>query len=111
MAIGEFAEVGDIIREFASDDATVVVGTVLDPDMEGELRVTMVATGMGAEAKPEQPYKVVPSNANPVSYEDLESPTVIRHRRGSGQAVAVATSQENEMEYLDIPAFLRRQAD
>jgi len=111
MAIGEFAEVGDIIREFASDDATVVVGTVLDPDMEGELRVTMVATGMGAEVRPEQPYKVVPSNANPVSYEDLESPTVIRHRRGSDQAVAVATSQENEMEYLDIPAFLRRQAD
>ena len=111
MSIGEFAEVGDIIREFASDEATVVVGTVLDPEMDGELRVTMVATGIGAEAKPEQPYKVVHSSENPINYEVLETPTVIRHRRGSGQAAAVATAVQNEMEYLDIPAFLRRQAD
>lgn len=111
MSIGEFADVGDIIREFASDEATVVVGTVLDPEMDGELRVTMVATGIGAEAKPEQPYKVVHSSANPINYEVLETPTVIRHRRGSGQAAAVATAVQNEMEYLDIPAFLRRQAD
>src|SRR6478609_8354422 len=54
LTMGEFEEVGNAIHEFASDNATVVVGTVLDPEMSGELRVTVVATGLGykAEAKP-----------------------------------------------------------
>ena len=45
LAIGEFEEVGRIVKEFASEDATVVVGTVIDPEMSNELRVTVVATG------------------------------------------------------------------
>ena len=48
LAIGEFEEVGRIVKEFASEDATVVVGTVIDPDMSNELRVTVVATGLGS---------------------------------------------------------------
>jgi cell division GTPase FtsZ len=47
LSIGEFEEVGNTIKEFASENATVVVGTVIDPDMKDELRVTVVATGLG----------------------------------------------------------------
>jgi len=47
MSIGEFEEVGDVVKEFISDDATVVVGTVIDPDMTDEMRVTVIVTGLG----------------------------------------------------------------
>src|SRR5467141_2949906 len=47
LSIGEFQEVGNVIKQFASDDATVVVGTVIDPDMANQIRVTVVATGLG----------------------------------------------------------------
>ena len=50
LSIGEFQEVGNIVKQFASDDATVVVGTVIDPELSDEMRVTVVATGLG---KPE----------------------------------------------------------
>jgi len=112
MAIGEFEEVGNTVREFASDDATVVIGTVIDPEMKGDMRVTMVATGLGQNAKRHQGgYTVIPGGARPAA-ENLDTPTVIRKRRvaqAGGQA-AHALDQE-EMELLDVPAFLRRQAD
>ena len=50
LSLGEFAEVGDTIEEFASEDATVVVGTVIDPELNEDLKVTVVATGLSAEA-------------------------------------------------------------
>lgn len=113
MAIGEFEEVGNVVREFASDDATVVIGTVLDPEMKGDLRVTMVATGIGCETKKpeerERKERVVQPVPKAVNYEDYDQPTVIRHRRESEEIPSIA--DEKGMEYLDIPAFLRRQAD
>ncbi len=115
MAIGEFEEVGNTVREFASEDATVVIGTVLDPAMQGELRVTMVATGIGQAQRQNHPYRVVQGgsdSARKVDYESLDTPTVIRTNRGAREAVAVAEPEADPgMEYLDIPAFLRRQAD
>jgi cell division protein FtsZ len=108
MAIGEFEEVGDAVKEFASDDATVVIGTVIEPDMTDELRVTIVATGLGQE-KRKQPIKVIKTGTGTMDYEQLDTPTVIRHRR-SGQA-AGGKGSEASIEYLDIPAFLRKQAD
>jgi len=108
MTIGEFEEVGNTIKEFASDDATVVIGTVIEPDMHDELRVTIVATGLGQE-KRKQPYKVVKTGTGTTDYEQLETPTVIRNRR-TDRPMAMATS-EATIEYLDIPAFLRKQAD
>ncbi len=57
LSIGEFQEVGNVIKQFASDDATVVVGTVIDPEMANQIRVTVVATGLGkpvATARPAQ---------------------------------------------------------
>lgn len=109
MAIGEFAEVGDVVREFASDDATVVIGTVLEPEMQGDLRVTMVATGIGKSVRKAKPYRVVHSRPAATNYDRFETPTVIRNRRGP-QATASA-AEEVDTDYLDIPAFLRKQAD
>ncbi len=106
MSIGEFEEVGNTVKEFASEDATVVMGTVIDPDMTGELRVTLVATGLGQESKPKQPYRVIKTGTGTTDFEDLDTPTVIRKRRDHDGATAT-----DSVEYLDIPAFLRKQAD
>jgi cell division protein FtsZ len=119
LALGEFAEVGDTIEEFASEEATVVVGTVIDPDMTEELKVTVVATGLGAEAA-RTPLQVVDSAPKPAvasteadeapDYRDLDRPAVQRRQRAAGgQSTAVAADADEE--YFDIPAFLRRQAD
>jgi cell division protein FtsZ len=111
LSIGEFQEVGATVKEFASDDATVVVGTVIDPDMTDQIRVTVVATGLGqAAANAESPMRIVrrpaekPSEPN---YQGFEKPTVQR-KRAVGDGLEGAGLQE---ELLDIPAFLRRQAD
>ncbi|ACL71867.1 cell division protein FtsZ [Thioalkalivibrio sulfidiphilus] len=114
MSIGEFEEVGDAIKEFASEDATVVVGTVIDPEMTDELRVTLVATGLGstmaATRAPEKPkVKLVePAPELTPDYENLDRPTVIRKSQGNA---AVDLNGHLNMDYLDIPAFLRKQAD
>ena len=118
LAIGEFQEVGDTVKQFASDDATVVIGTVIDPEMKDEIRVTVVATGLGqAVAVGEKPIKVVRKVPPPLvaakqlprepNYNDLEKPAHTR-KRAVGDGV---TGTESLEDLLDIPAFLRRQAD
>jgi cell division protein FtsZ len=125
LSIGEFQEVGNVIKQFASDDATVVVGTVIDPDMANQIRVTVVATGLGkpvarataqpmqtamqAAVAPQPTMRVVrhKSPMAPTDYAILDKPTVQRQR-----AVGDGLRAESESEdLLDIPAFLRRQAD
>ena len=107
LSIGEFEEVGNTVKEFAADDATVVIGTVIDQSMQDALRVTVVATGLGLGQKRQQPYKVVRTGTGTMDYEQLDTPTVIRNRRNEESRLPV----ESGMEYLDIPAFLRKQAD
>jgi cell division protein FtsZ len=113
LAIGEFQEVGDVVKQFASDDATVVIGTVIDPEMNDEIRVTVVATGLGqGTGFAEKPMKVVrrvpPIKPREPNYNDLEKPAVQRKRAvGDG----VTGGGESLEDLLDIPAFLRRQAD
>ena len=110
LSIGEFQEVGNTIKEFASDHATVVVGTVIDPDMSDEIRVTVVATGLGQEAAQMQsPMRVIrkATEAREPNYHSLDKPTVQR-KRAVGDGIETGGIQE---ELLDIPAFLRRQAD
>lgn len=63
LSLGEFSEVGDTIKEFASQEATVVVGTVIDPELREELRVTVVATGLG-DTSPRATLGVVKRTAN-----------------------------------------------
>lgn len=121
LTLGEFTEVGDTIEEFASADATVVVGTVIDPDMTDELRVTVVATGLGgvhSSREHVQPTKVVDNTRNAdgnPNYAVLDKPTVMRANATKAAAASSAAKMDSrgdrDMEYLDIPAFLRRQAD
>ena len=113
LSLGEFSEVGDTIEEFASDDATVVVGTVIDPGLENEMRVTVVATGLGDRHA--KPTKVVDNTDREITtdYRQLDKPAVMR-RQGSSRAAAAAAAvvgSDTDMDYLDIPAFLRKQAD
>ena len=111
LSLGEFSEVGDTIEEFASDDATVVVGTVIDPSLENEMRVTVVATGLGD--KHAKPTKVVDNTdkERTTDYRQLDKPAIMR-RQGSSRATAAAVvGSDTDMDYLDIPAFLRKQAD
>ncbi|WP_053979276.1 cell division protein FtsZ [Marinagarivorans algicola] len=115
LSLGEFNEVGDTIEEFASGDATVVVGTVIDPEMSDTLKVTVVATGLGAVAAQEEtakPEKVVDNTRTAdggLNYAVLDKPTVMRNQ--SSSAAPKLDEKARDMEYLDIPAFLRRQAD
>ncbi len=113
LSLGEFSEVGDTVEEFASDDATVVVGTVIDPTLSEEMRVTVVATGLGGEQM--KPKKVVDNTTSEseTDYRQLDKPTVMRNRPAADRnaAMAQAVGAETDMDYLDIPAFLRRQAD
>ena len=137
LSIGEFQEVGNIVKQFASEDATVVVGTVIDPELTNMVRVTVVATGLGRPAvtarqpmsqprerestpsrdahshretatRGEPPMRVV--RRTPMSSSDyaaLDKPTVQR-QRAVGDGLRPDTDPED---LLDIPAFLRRQAD
>ncbi|HTW74091.1 MAG TPA: cell division protein FtsZ [Steroidobacteraceae bacterium] len=151
LSIGEFEEVGSIVKEYASEDATVVVGTVIDPEMSNQLRVTVVATGLGrgtagqrgrmepvrelqreggregareapmeraaggreggfaAPRAGESSQRVVRSRAplTASDYSALDKPTVVRQRAVGDGLRADADAEE----LLDIPAFLRRQAD
>ncbi|MDH3304124.1 MAG: cell division protein FtsZ [Gammaproteobacteria bacterium] len=110
LSIGEFQEVGVTIKEFASENATVVVGTVIDPEMTDKIRVTVVATGLGQHAaNAESPMRIVrrPAAQSEPNYHTLDKPTVQR-KRAVGDGLEGAGLQE---ELLDIPAFLRRQAD
>ncbi|MDE1166843.1 MAG: cell division protein FtsZ [Pseudomonas sp.] len=127
LSLGEYSDVGSIIEAFASDHAMVKVGTVIDPDMRDELHVTVVATGLGA--KIEKPVKIIdntlqassaqqaPSQAPArqelpsVNYRDLDRPTVMRNQAHAGAAQAAKLNPQDDLDYLDIPAFLRRQAD
>ena len=107
MTIGEFDEVGNTVKQFASDNATVVVGTVIDPDMSGEMRVTIVATGLGQIGREEATRVQLVQNAAVGDYKVFDRPTVMRNQDQETDLKNV----ENDSEYLDIPAFLRRQAD
>ncbi|MAT65418.1 MAG: cell division protein FtsZ [Gammaproteobacteria bacterium] len=118
LSIGEFEEVGNTVKEFASENATVVVGTVIDPEMNDELRVTVVATGLGRPNQAAQPgeepatVKLVEKKTNgELDYQQLDRPTVIRKRAAGSDYGSAAQNYDNDLEYLDIPAFLRRQAD
>ncbi|MGD8808113.1 MAG: cell division protein FtsZ [Gammaproteobacteria bacterium] len=116
LSIGEFRQVGDTIKQFASDEATVVIGTVIDPEMTQELRVTVVATGLGQgagtlEATRPPRVRAVPRTERSErerNYADLETPAVQR-RRAVGDGIE--EPQEDFVDLLDIPAFLRKQQD
>jgi cell division protein FtsZ len=120
LSIGEFHQVGDTVKQCASDDATVVIGTVIDPDMAGSIRVTVVATGLGRESQrqaEQPPIRVVRGSLAAAAvqaemiqpnYGAYERPALQRRMAAGDSGAAPA---EANFELLDIPAFLRRQAD
>ncbi|MDN7124340.1 cell division protein FtsZ [Pseudidiomarina terrestris] len=132
MSIEEFEIVGNTVKAFASENATVIVGTVIDPEMSEEMRVTVVATGIGAERKPDISLVNNPGRDKPRDAAYGRSAGY----QGSGAATARVLDEDTEeleqedyevqvekptakpqaqgnkdMDYLDIPAFLRRQVD
>lgn len=138
MRLDEFETVGNTVKAFASDNATVVIGTSLDPDMADEIRVTVVATGIGNERKPEialvsgrqkaqtkatltQTASVQAQEAMTEKPEEKLAPSLPNTQAdlknqfemsdSPSQRSRESTPEEKEDDYLDIPAFLRRQAD
>lgn len=120
FSIDEFETVGNAVKAFASENATVVVGTVIDMEMSDELRVTVVATGIGAERKPD--ISLVSNRASKVIADSNEfklqanGSQVMPSAGGIPETAKKVASEEkaeqgNDLEYLDIPAFLRKQAD
>ena len=118
LSLGEFSEVGATIEDIASEDATVVVGTVIDPDMTDSLKVTVVATGLrNAEARPTlatvEPTVAARPATSGADYEDYNLPPGKRRQATAtvdGQA-AVKLDEDLDEQLFDVPAFLRRQAD
>jgi cell division protein FtsZ len=128
MSIGEFEEVGDVVKEFISDDATVVVGTVIDPEMTEELRVTVIVTGLGDRSQQMLSNKQPANKAKPfdtrrsdgsLDYHQLDRPAFLRKQTyvstgpitASQPIVKKPVNQAPEVDYLDIPAFLRKQEE
>ncbi len=119
LSMKEFEEVGTTVADLASEDATVVIGTVIDPDMNDELRVTVVATGLGSQRpkREERPMKVVRTGTDnrPAfrATEEEETPSRAAHSQEQAETGESRKlfGEQKEMDYLDIPAFLRNQAD
>ncbi|MBL6696033.1 MAG: cell division protein FtsZ [Luminiphilus sp.] len=118
LSLGEFSEVGDTIEEYASEDATVVVGTVIDPELTDTLKVTVVATGLAStEGRPSlavvdsKPVSVTTTTPAYDEQYDLPPATRARVAQAGARGQAAAQPESGAEEYFDIPAFLRRQAD
>ncbi|GAB0150827.1 MULTISPECIES: cell division protein FtsZ [unclassified Marinobacterium] len=134
LSLGEFSEVGDLVEEYASENATIVVGTVIDPELSDELKVTVVATGLeraqAAESRvvngdTSAPRAQSSRTVKTADFNQLELPTVLRNRQSEEKArpvqnelaetqmdsVPMKKTGTDDMDFLDIPAFLRRQAD
>jgi cell division protein FtsZ len=123
MSIGEFEEVGEAIKNITSEGATVVVGTVIDPELRDEVRVTVIVTGLGRKQTPttglNKHIDTTKRADGTVDYQQLEKPTLMR-KQGMSNNSSTAFSNSNkpaptnldgDMEYLDIPAFLRRKEE
>ena len=114
MSIGEFEAVGDVVKTLTSENATVVVGTVIDPEMTDEMRVTVVVTGLGQNNQPVEPNPLKAlrgtKNDGTIDYHQLDRPTYIR-KQDAPKKADYNDDAYKDVEYLDIPAFLRRQEE
>lgn len=106
LTIGEYDEIGEIIHELAAEEANVKIGMAIDPEMSGEIRVTVVATGLNT------PKAVVAPMSRPRVVVDNESRHVASHtEQAFAPSVAMHGNTAFNLDLVDIPAFLRRQAD
>lgn len=109
LSIAEFEEVGDAIKSFTSDNATVIVGTVIDPQMTDELRVTLVATGLSNNHSGQGSTSSWAEDKEKSERDNLRQRQSAMKKPMVGGRTKEAVGEE--LDYLDIPAFLRRQAD
>ncbi len=135
LSIGEFEEVGEVVKAITSESATVVVGTVIDPELRDEVRVTVIVTGLGRKhvgvaARTQAAELAARVGDGHIDYDHLDKPAIMR-RQSNQQASALSDiappvfSQQpmelhkatpsadhfHEIDYLDIPAFLRRKGE
>ena len=119
LKMREIHEVMNTVKDFTADDATVIMGTVIEENMQNDLRVTVVATGLGelgngAQAK--TPLAIINSrtgtddatSADGIDWTNIDIPAVTRR---NGRREAVQAMQQSGVDELEIPAFLRKQAD
>ena len=119
LTLGEFEEVGNTIRAFSDDNATIIVGSVFDPEASDQLRVTVVATGLEFPTAKTGPRGIVAHDFQPIGgrpdYDSLGNEPAVKRRPAStrmGQlAQKVDATADPEHDFLDVPAFLRKQAD
>jgi cell division protein FtsZ len=119
LTLGEFEDVGATVREFADEDATIIVGSVFDATLEDQLRVTVVATGLRVSGAKPGLRGVGTGNAplrrasGEIDYTRLDKPTVNRRTVISDGSTArkLDMQADQDMDFLDVPAFLRKQAD
>ena len=115
LGIAEFDEVGNIVHEFASENAVIKIGTAIAPELEDEIKVTVVATGMGESAQAVNPaiQLVRKASIGELDYKELEKPAVLRQQKTETRETRFGAQpkKDTNLDYLDIPAFLRRQAD
>ncbi|MBP0047536.1 cell division protein FtsZ [Marinobacterium sp. AK62] len=125
LSLGEFSEVGNIVEQYADEDATIVVGTVIDPTLGEEIKVTVVATGLDrarsqgmsvVEGRAQE--KSEPQKDSAMNLDDIELPTILRRQREEAlvdkprqDKSSEQTGRDDDYGSLDIPTFLRRQAD
>jgi cell division protein FtsZ len=122
LSLGEFNEVGSIVEQYADEDATIMVGTVIDPSLGDEIKVTVVATGLDRPRA--QPMKVVQGQApgsrkqdGSLNLDEIELPTILRRQREEAlldkqqEGGTDQNGKRDDYGNLDIPTFLRRQAD
>jgi cell division protein FtsZ len=120
MSIGEFEEVGDAIKEITSESATVVVGTVIDPELRDEVRVTVIVTGLGRKMISHAHSSNVTKLDNGLpDYQQFDKPAVIRKHASTSSLTNNSPQPKTmnaeptiqDLDYLDIPAFLRRKEE
>jgi len=116
LNLTEFDEIGSIMHAFASEEVEMKIGTAVNPEMGEEIKVTVVATGMGENSGANAPVKLVQKAATgDINYDVLDKPTVIRQSKQQPETrekrFGVPKNNEIDLDYLDVPAFLRRQAD
>ena len=116
MGVAEFNEIGNIVHEFASEDAVIKIGMAVDPSLGDEIKVTVVATGMGIPpvAVVKAPVSIVRKPiSGPISYEETNAKQGVKleSRESRESRFGAQAKKEVDLDYLDIPAFLRRQAD
>jgi cell division protein FtsZ len=104
LSIGEFEAVGEVIKSYTSETANVVLGTVIDTEMEDNLRVTVVLTGLGKAENLDSDDENVPQDAELTGEQVFDRPAILRKKSSHHYE-----KDTPDVEYLDVLNFVRRE--